>query len=549
MTIPLSVIPAPVSLVPGQGSLPLDAGTRIQAPDALAATVAWLQSALRPATGFPFASTAEEAPGAISLALDADLAAGAHRLDATPEGVRIRGGDEAAVFAACQTLLQLLPPEVFRRAPVAGVAWTVPAVAIEDAPRFRWRGAMLDVARHFLPKHDVLRFIDLMAMHKLNTLHWHLTDDQGWRIEIRRYPRLTEVGSWRTETQVGATADAPGDGRPHGGWYTQDDIREVVAYAAARHIDVVPEIDVPGHSLAAIAAYPELGVGGADQPRAVHTRWGIIHDVLNMEESTLDFYRGVLDEVMELFPSRYVGIGGDECPRDQWAEDPRTQELMRERGLTDELELQSWFIGGLDAHITAAGRTMYGWDEILEGEVSSSAVVASWRGMTGAVTAARRGHDVVACPDDQVYLDYRQSDGPDEPIPVSIPLTLEDVLAFEPVPDALTPEEAEHVLGGQANVWTEHMDSPRTIDYLVFPRLTALAEAVWSPRPEGGARDVDDFRARLAVHLARLDAVGVEYRRDTGPLPWQTRPGIVGRPATREERQAYIDGIVASIAS
>ncbi|OUE25368.1 beta-N-acetylhexosaminidase [Clavibacter michiganensis] len=549
MTTVPAVIPAPVSLVVGEGAFRLEPGTRIQAPDALAATVAWLQSALRPATGFPFASAGDAgaADGAISLALDPSLAPAAHRIDVTDRGVRIRGGDETAVFHACQTLLQLLPPEVLRRAPVAGVAWTVPAVAIEDAPRFRWRGAMLDVARHFLPKHDVLRFIDLMAMHKLSTLHWHLTDDQGWRVEIRRYPRLTEVGSWRAETQVGASEDSPGDGRPHGGWYTQDDIREVVAYAAARHIDVVPEIDVPGHSLAAIAAYPELGVGSADQPRAVHTRWGIIHDVLNMEESTLAFYRDVLDEVMELFPSRYVGIGGDECPRDQWAADPRTQELMRERGFTDELELQSWFIGGLDAHITAAGRTMYGWDEILEGEVSSSAVVASWRGMTGAVTAARRGHDVVACPDDQVYLDYRQSDGPDEPIPVSIPLTLEDVLAFEPVPDALTPEEAEHVLGGQANIWTEHMDSPRTIDYLVFPRLSALAEAVWSPRPEG-ARDVDDFHARLAVHLARLDAFGVEYRRASGPMPWQMRPGIVGRPATREERQAYIDGIVASIA-
>jgi hexosaminidase len=267
-----------------------------------------------------------------------------------------------------------------------------------------------------------------------------------------------------------------------------------------------------------------------------------------MEESTLDFYRGVLDEVMDLFPSRYIGIGGDECPRDQWEEDPRTQELMRERGFTDELELQSWFIGGLDAHITAAGRTMYGWDEILEGEVSSSAVVASWRGMTGAITAARRGHDVVACPDDQVYLDYRQSELADEPIPVSIPLTLADVLAFEPVPDALTPEEAEHVLGGQANVWTEHMDSPRTIDYLVFPRLAALAEAVWSPRPADGSRDLADFEGRLEAHLARLDAFGVEYRRASGPLPWQMRPGVVGRPATREERQAYIDGIVASIA-
>lgn len=550
-TSAIALVPAPVSLVRGTGSFRLDAATDIVAVDALAGVVAWLQSALRPATGFLLRARGREnwdrVAKAIVLSVDDDLVPASYRLETTLDGVLIQGGDEAGLFAGCQTLLQLLPPSIYRRAATSGVDWTIPAVTIDDSPRFGWRGAMLDVARHFMPKHDVLRFIDLMAMHKLNVLHWHLTEDQGWRIEIKRYPNLTAIGSWRSESQVGAGPDAPTDGRPHGGFYTQSDIREVVAYAAARHIEVVPEIDVPGHSQAAIAAYPELGVGGAAVKREVYTRWGIIYDVLNMEDATLDFYKNVFDEIIDLFPSTFIGVGGDECPRDQWEADPRTQELMRERGLTDEGQLQEWFIRGLDAHITERGRRIYGWDEILEGEISSSAVVASWRGMTGAVTAARRGHDVVACPDDQVYLDYRQSDLPDEPIPVAIPLTVEDVYAFEPVPPQLTAEEAEHVLGGQGNIWTEHMDSPRTVDYQVFPRLSALAEAVWSERPDSGRRDFADFSERLAVHLERLDAIGVEYRRGDGPLPWQTRPGVVGRPSTREEREAFIAELVASI--
>jgi hexosaminidase len=278
---------------------------------------------------------------------------------------------------------------------------------------------------------------------------------------------------------------------------------------------------------------------------AVGTEWGIFEDVLNTEQSTVDFYTDVLDEVMELFPGTWIGIGGDECPKAQWQADPRTQELMRQRGLADEEELQAWFIGRLDSHLTAAGRRTFGWDEILEGNATMSpgATVASWRGMTGAVTAARRGYDVVACPDDQVYLDYRQSEGPDEPIPVSIPLTLADVYAFEPVPAVLDEAEARHVLGGQANIWTEHMDSPRTVDFFAFPRLCAVAEALWTTEP----RDFDDFSTRLAVHLGRLDAIGVEYRHESGPLPWQQRPGVPGRPASREEREAYIASVVANI--
>ncbi|WP_363326013.1 beta-N-acetylhexosaminidase [uncultured Pseudokineococcus sp.] len=535
-----ALLPRPQHLVVGDGELVLDAGTRVAAPDELSDVLALLQAALRPATGLPLREGGDDA--AIRLELDADLGPEAFTLSTGPDGALVRGGDRAGVFYGCQALLQLLPPAVHRRAPVAGQRWALPAVEVRDAPRFAWRGVMLDVARHFMPKHDVLRFIDLMAMHRLNTLHWHLTEDQGWRLEIKKYPRLTEVGAWRRESQVGAAEDSPSDGRPHGGSYTQDDVREVVAYAAARGITVVPEIETPGHVRAALAAYPELGVTG--EQRDVSTRWGIDPNVLNMEETTVRFFTDVLDEVMELFPSTVIGIGGDECPRDQWRTDPRTQERMRELGVEREADLQTWFMRRLDDHLTARGRRSFGWDEILEGELAPTATVASWRGMAGAVTAARRGHDVVACPDDLVYLDYRQSELPNEPIPVATPLTVEDVYTnFEPVPPQLSPDEARHVLGGQANVWTEHADSPRTVDYLVFPRLCAVAEVLWAD----GERDLDDFQRRLGAHLERLDAVGVEYRRASGPLPWQERPGVVGRPSTREERAAHMAELTRSI--
>jgi len=554
MTIQLLPLPTELLELDGPG-YPLDAGTTITAPEELRGEAEWLQAALRGATGLPLHETPSEAAGAgaahgvapegaIVFALDAELGHEAYRVAVSAGGIRLSAGDAAGAFYAAQAVLQLLPPAIYRHARVTGVDWLVPAVRISDAPRFRWRGAMLDVARHFLPTREVLRFIDLLAAHRLNVLHLHLSDDQGWRIEIARYPRLTEVGAWRTQTQLGAAseADAVFDGRPHGGFYTQDDLREIVAYAAARHIDVVPEIDVPGHSQAAIAAYPELGVTG--ERLEVFTRWGINENVLNMEESTVAFYQNVLDEVMAIFPSRYIGVGGDECPKTQWESDPRTRELMAERGLATGEELQTWFIRRLDAHISGAGRRLYGWDEILEGELEPGATIASWRGTRGAVTAARRGHDVVLCPDDQVYLDYRQSDSPDEPIPVSIVLTVEDVYAFDPALPELTPDEQRHVLGGQANIWTEHMDSPRTIDYFAFPRLAALAEVLWTTHD----KDLDGFRARLGHHLARLDALGVEYRRADGPLPWQRRPGIPGRPSTREQRAAYIEAATANIA-
>lgn len=538
------IIPRPARLEFDEGEFVFDRSTRIAAPGSLDGVVGWLRGALGPATGLPLSrvSDAASVASAVELTLALDLKPEGYRLSAGPEGVRIEGGTAAGVFYGCQALLQLLPPTIYRRARVDGEIWRVPAIRIEDEPRFGWRGTMLDVARHFMPKHDVLRFIDLMAMHRLNVLHLHLTEDQGWRIEIKRYPRLTEVGSWRRESQVGAGEDAPGDGRPHGGFYTQDDIREIVAYAAERFITVVPEIESPGHVQAALAAYPELGVTG--EQLEVWTRWGVNYNVLNAEESTIEFFLGVLSEVMDLFPSQYIGVGGDECPKDQWRDDPRTQQRMAELGLANEDELQSWFMRRFDDRLTSRGRKLFGWDEILEGGLARGATVASWRGMAGAIAAARQGYDVVACPDDRVYLDYRQSASDDEPIPVSIVLTVSDVYHFEPVPPELTEVEARHVLGGQANIWTEYMDSPRTVDYFAFPRLCALAEALWIT----GERDYDDFSGRLDQHRARLDAIGVEYRHATGPLPWQQRPGIKGRPSTREDREVYIAELTAGIA-
>ncbi|WP_340378589.1 beta-N-acetylhexosaminidase [Streptomyces sp. SS7] len=544
MTSPADLIPVPRAVQGSpHGGVVLDGDTTLWAAPGTGTTERWLRSTLGAALGLGLPPGPRDARDCVRLLVDDTLGPEAYRLSAVAHrGVEIRGGDPAGVFWGAQTLRQLLGPHAFRRAPVRpGAGHAVPHRIIEDAPRFRWRGLLLDVARHFLPKEAVLRYLDLMAAHKLNVFHFHLTDDQGWRIEIKRYPRLTEVGSWRPRTKFGHRASPLWEEKPHGGFYSQDDIREIVAYAAERHIAVVPEIDVPGHSQAAIAAYPELGnTDVIDTTRlSVWDTWGINPNVLAPTDTTLRFYEGVFEEVLELFPadaaphtgfSRFVHIGGDECPRDQWRRSPAAQARMEELGLADEDALQSWFVRHFDTWLTARGRRLIGWDEILEGGLAPGAAVSSWRGYAGGTAAVRAGHDVVMCPEQQVYLDHRQDGGPDEPVPIGYVRTLEDVYRFEPVPSEFTPEEGAHVLGAQANLWTEVTEDQARVDYQAFPRLAAFAEVAWSALPAPGERDFADFARRMEAHYGRLDALGVGYRPPEGPRPWQRRPGVLGRP-------------------
>ncbi|KAH8893870.1 sugar hydrolase [Thozetella sp. PMI_491] len=459
--------------------------------------------------------------------------------------VCVTGGSAAGVFYGTQTLRQLLPPASLRRNRAASEGpWEVPVQRISDAPRFAWRGVMLDVARHFMPLPDVLRFIDLAAFHKLNVLHLHLTDDQGWRLPVDKWPRLTTVSCWRKRTMLGTQAYQKFDGRPHGGFYSAEDLREIVAFAADRHITVVPEVDMPGHMQAAIAAYPELGNGVEVD---VLDSWGISKHVLNMSDKVIEFCKDVLDEVCTIFPGKVIGIGGDECPHDEWKASPEVQERMKELGLPDESALHGWFVGQMADHLRVQGRRTYGWDEVLAGGERTPAdiLIAAWRGPAPTKIAAQRGFEVVACPDIAVYLDYRQSEDKDEPTPVGTVLTVEDVYAFEPVPEGLSEEEGKRIIGAQANVWTEQMESARRVDYMVYPRLCALAEVAWGKPAE--ASTGLDFGTRLAEHLARLDALGVNFRPLSGPRPWDARPDAPGKPRSKEERLAILEKLVAEL--
>lgn len=474
------------------------AGTRLVAGPGTEQVAEVVRADLAEAAGVPLRVGDVAPDDAISLRIDPALPTEGYRLRVDSTGIDVAGGDAAGVFYGAQTVRQLLSP---------GAA--VHGIEIEDRPAFGWRGSMLDVARHFMPKEFILRYVDLLAMHKLNVLHLHLTDDQGWRVEIRRYPRLTEVGAWRPKTLVGhAHSGEPRyDDTPHGGFYTQDDMREIVAYAARRFVRVMPEIDLPGHMTAAIAAYPELGNVG---PVDVACGWGIEDHCLNVEESTVDFFKNVFEELFELFPSPFLHVGGDECKKDEWRASSRAQELMRERNLADEDELQSWYIRQFDEFLAERGRRLVGWDEILEGGLAEGATVMSWRGEEGGISAAQSGHDVVMAPTSHTYFDYYQAEDHDgEPLAIGGFIPLSKVYEYRPIPAALDADAARHVLGAQFQLWTEYMPTPRDVEYMAFPRACAFAEAVWSADREG----FDAFRHRLDTHLRRLDALGVAYRR------------------------------------
>ena len=507
------LIPQPAKMTARAGEFEITARTVIWCDRASAALAQQLARYLEPATGLSLRVVSSGAPPARAISLRRDatlkrLGGEGYVLEVRPASIVARAPEEAGLFYAVQTLRQLLPPEIFREAPVGGVRWRIPAVSIEDRPRFGWRGGHLDAGRHFMPKEFVKKYIDLLALHKFNVFHWHLTEDQGWRLEIKQYPRLTDVGGWRKETLVGRPRrDAQYDGRRHGGFYTQEDAKEVVAYAKARHITVVPEIEMPGHAQAAIAAYPELGVTG--QPVEVATTWGVFSDILNAEPATIQFMQNVLKEVMDIFPSRYIHIGGDEAEKSKWKASERIQARMKELGVKDEHELQSWFIRQMDTFLVSHKRRLVGWDEILEGGLAENAVVMSWRGVKGGIEAARAKHDVVMAPTSHTYFDYAQSKAPGEPQSASSFLPLETVYAFDPVPAELEGEFAKHVLGAQGQLWSEYMPTPKQVEYQAFPRMAALAEVVWSPKE---LRDYAGFLQRLAAHQERLRILDVNFR-------------------------------------
>ncbi|MEQ4207680.1 beta-N-acetylhexosaminidase [Actinopolymorpha sp. B9G3] len=526
------ILPQPQHLERRDGAYALTNATTLRADDASGPAADALRSALGPATGFTWGPPSDPASAAgITLTVDAARhGPEAYSLTVTSDGIEIIGGDAAGVFYGVQSLRQLLPADAFSSSRVDRT-WEVPAVSITDRPRFGWRGTMLDVARHFMPKAFVLELIDLIALHKLNVLHLHLTEDQGWRLAVEKYPRLTEVGAWRPETLVGHAhrpeSEYTFDGTPHGGFYTAEDVREIVAYAAERFITVVPEIDMPGHMLAAIAAYPELGNGF--KPAEVWKRWGISEQVINLEDSTLDFCRDVLAEVLRLFPSPYVHCGGDECPKTEWKASESAQRRIAELGLADdsadpggdtrtpEDALQAWFTGQMADYLAAQGRRFVGWDEVLEGggpaRLPDDVVVMSWRSEAGGIEAARGGLDVVMAPCQHVYFDYYQSEDHDaEPLAIGGHIPLAKVYAYRPIPGELDAEAAAHVLGAQAQLWTEYVPTTEHAEYMLFPRLCAFAEAVW----RDGSGEIDAYDVfvaeRLRPHLERLDALGVNYR-------------------------------------
>jgi len=515
------VIPAPAQVVPGSGSFALRGNTALSIPrDRAAARIAaYFAAHLRMSHGLTLKIRARGGPaippGSIALALDAQAPGDApesYQLTVTPAGVVVRARESRGLFYGVVTLWQLAAA-----APRADDAVTLAAMTITDAPRFRWRGLMLDSARHFQSPQFILRTLDWMALHKLNVLDWHLTDDQGWRLEIRRYPRLTQVGAWRVPAGSAALRDIdPATGRPrlYGGYYTQATVRRIVAYAAARNITIVPEVDMPGHATAAIVAYPRLASSEAP-PVAVPSDWGVYPNLFNVDESTFTFLERVLDEVMALFPGPFVHTGGDEAVKDQWRAFPRVQARMRELGVPNEAALQGYFTARMGKYLAAHGRRLIGWDEILEGGVPQDAAVMSWRGVQGAISAAASGHDVVLSPAPTLYLDNRQGSGPDEPPGRGTVVSLEDVYRFDPLPGTLA-RDAARVLGVQANLWTEHVRTEANAEYMIWPRAAALAEVGWSPPQAIGWMS---FQQRLGAEFARYRSLGIHYSEDVFAPP------------------------------
>ncbi|WP_460941699.1 glycoside hydrolase family 20 protein [Spirosoma daeguense] len=528
-----AIIPQPAQLDPRTGEFLINRTTSIMVPFAqteLKAIVDTFAIRINRSTGLNVAVrnvnklTSTDNLIEFSPSSDTTLHDEGYRIDVTNKHVLVEARTSKGFFYAVQTLYQLMPPVVLSHTERESAVQTtssglrslllalpIPACHIQDSPRYRYRGLHLDVSRHFFSVAYIKKYLDLMALHKLNNFHWHLTDDQGWRIEIKKYPKLTQVGAQRRETIIGHYDDFDPqvfDGKPYGGFYTQDDIREVLRYAATKYINVVPEIELPGHAMAALAAYPELGCFPG--PYQVATKWGVFNDVFCPTEKTFAFLEDVLSEVIDLFPSKYIHIGGDECPKTIWRKSAFCQQLIKRLRLRNENGLQSYFIKRIDKFVTSKGRRIIGWDEILQGGLSPNATVMSWRSVNGGIMAAQQHHDVIMTPGQFVYLDHLQGDPAQEPTGFGSYLPLEKVYSYNPTPAELTSVEATYILGAQANIWTEYINNHTQLEYMLWPRAAALAEVVWTPLPK---KNYDDFTRRITTHFERLKQLNVNYSR------------------------------------
>lgn len=520
------VIPKPVELQIKSGRFLIDGNTKITGTETLKNEGEFLAKLLTGTTGKTVSFDTNNGDAAIELELDDSVEREeGYLLQVDKDHITITGKTPKGVFYGIQTLRQLVSENA-----------TVPAVLINDYPRFGYRGMHLDVARHFFPVSFIKEFIDLIAMHKMNTFHWHLTEDQGWRIEIKKYPKLTQIGAYRNGTIVGRYPGEKNDETRYGGFYTQEEVKDIVAYAAGKHITVIPEIELPGHAGAAIAAYPNLScfpeeptvvandmmsqksreLQKAGTAKIVQETWGVMDDVFCAgKEETFAFLQDVLDEVMPLFPAKYIHIGGDECPKGNWKRCPNCQARIKAENLKDEHELQSYFIQRIEKYLNSKGKSIIGWDEILEGGLAPNATVMSWRGIKGGIEAAKQNHDVVMTPTDYCYFDYYQVGKEalaDEPLAIGGFLPVEKVYSYEPIPEALPENQHKHILGAQGNVWTEYIKTPEQVVYMSLPRMTALSEVVWSPQ---GAREWEDFKKRLQEIAKIYDAMDLNYAKHT----------------------------------
>ena len=530
----VQLIPYPEKVVKGKGDFIIKPQTVLVAPEASASMLSALSplnEKMAKAAGFQL-KVAKQVPQSnfIQFSFDPALTKpGAYSINVLSDKVLVTAKDPSGVFYAVQSLLQLLPSAIESDRMVANQQWSMPVVYIMDAPAFEYRGLMIDVARHFQPISFLKKLVDLMAMQKMNRLHLHLVDDQGWRIEIRKYPKLTEVGGRRNGTLVDKYPGKGNDNKPYEGFYTQAQIKELVAYASRKFITIIPEIELPGHSSAAIAAYPALSCFPGETTvvsdnmvaakttqqlktpgtKVVQETWGVFTDVLSPTDYTFQFMNDVLDEVMDLFPSKYIHIGGDECPKDAWKRSTFCQEMIKKYNLKDEHGLQSYFIQRIEKHINSKGRNIIGWDEILEGGLAPNAAVMSWRGTQGGIESAKQGHDVVMTPDSHCYLNFYQSEDPTDSIAWGGFLPLKRVYGYEPIPAELSAEQAKYIKGVQGNLWTEYIKSSALAEYMLFPRAVALAEVGWSKQKPG----FDHFTTRLIPYLKRLESHGVNYSR------------------------------------